>query len=659
MAQTFVISSGVTTGYVLSAGDVEIVSSGGTASGTQVLSGAVESALAGGTVSAGVVAGGTQFIAGAAFGEVISSGGTEFVQSGGYVSGTVVLSGGSAVFSSGSFGTPVVDSGGTLTVGGIAYDPLVSGGGLEVVSGAGAVGEFGGLLSGAVESIGAGGTDSYDRVSAGATLDVLSGGLGNLDSVIGGSAVVAGGGTLRYASVVSGGQVLVASGGVAARATVFSGAIAVQDGGLASGGTVSSGALTLAGAGASSTEMTIANGGTEVVSAGATSLLDAVGPGGEQIASSGATISGLGVQSGGAIFVDNGAALTGVVVSGGGAVDVPLTFTNGATASYDSATNVLTVSTGGGSATVQLGASQPTPPSLILGAAPGGGTQVTFGCYAGGTRILTPRGEVAVETLRAGDLVTTARGEARSVRWMGRRHVDFAVVPHGPDVSPVRVRAGAFGEARPRRDLWLSPEHAVLVTLPEAGEVLIPVRHLIDDAAIVQECLPAVTYWHVELESHDILLADGLPAESWLDTGNRAMFENAPVPELRPHFVRGDAVAWQGRACVPLVEGGALLAAARAQVARAAAGLGLAGPGACEATLAAGVNRVSVPAGVTRVHLRSPAGRNDYDSRRLGALLTALQLEGAAMALDDPRLVRGFHDVELHPAGPVRWTNGA
>jgi hypothetical protein len=106
------------------------------------------------------------------------------------------------------------------------------------------------------------------------------------------------------------------------------------------------------------------------------------------------------------------------------------------------------------------------------------------------------------------------------VRWLGHRRVDCRRHPRPGDAWPIRVRAGAFGENLPHRDLSLSPDHAVFV----APGLLVPVRYLINDATIVQEPVDAITYWHVELPTHDVLLAEGLPVESYLDTGNRGAF---------------------------------------------------------------------------------------------------------------------------------------
>ncbi len=166
-------------------------------------------------------------------------------------------------------------------------------------------------------------------------------------------------------------------------------------------------------------------------------------------------------------------------------------------------------------------------------------------CFVAGTQIATDRGEVAVESLRRGDRVVALRaGRFATVSWLGHRRVD-CVAARGRDVWPVRIAANAFASGEPARDLKLSPDHAVYV---DGG--LIPIRYLINGATITQEPARNVTYWHVELAAHDILLAEGLACESYLDTGNRGMFANAPTTACcpPPRALR----AWQDRACAPL-----------------------------------------------------------------------------------------------------------
>jgi hypothetical protein len=126
-------------------------------------------------------------------------------------------------------------------------------------------------------------------------------------------------------------------------------------------------------------------------------------------------------------------------------------------------------------------------------------------------------------------------------------------------VWPVRVAAGAFGEKIPHRDLWLSPDHAVYV-----DGVLIPIRLLVNGETIKQEERNEVTYWHVELEQHDVILAEGLPCESYLDTGNRAAFANChSIVQLHPELT---SEIREARGCAPLVVAGDAIEAARSRI---------------------------------------------------------------------------------------------
>jgi hypothetical protein len=147
------------------------------------------------------------------------------------------------------------------------------------------------------------------------------------------------------------------------------------------------------------------------------------------------------------------------------------------------------------------------------------GTDLSVQCFRAGTRVLTARGEIAVEALAVGDLVATRFGGITPVRWLGFRRIDCRAHSRPVNAWPVRVCAGAFGEDQPRRDLWLSPDHAVFI-----DGVLIPIRYLVNGSSVVQHACDVVAYWHVELDRHAVLLAEGLPCESYLDTGNRGAF---------------------------------------------------------------------------------------------------------------------------------------
>ncbi len=193
-----------------------------------------------------------------------------------------------------------------------------------------------------------------------------------------------------------------------------------------------------------------------------------------------------------------------------------------------------------------------------------GAATIDIVCFARGARIRTPDGDVPVEELAVGQDVVTASGETVAIKWIGRRRVDCRRHPQPWRVWPIRISAGAFGNGLPRRDLLVSPQHAIF----DHG-VLVPARFLINDTTIVQEPVGHVEYFHVELPKHDLLLAEGLPTESYLENGDRNSFENGGGPMLlHPDFSRW---SWDARACAELKVTGPELQAIRAKLARRAA----------------------------------------------------------------------------------------
>ena len=232
------------------------------------------------------------------------------------------------------------------------------------------------------------------------------------------------------------------------------------------------------------------------------------------------------------------------------------------TATYDPSGQMLTLSVGGAETiTFDLAGSGLTAAnSVLVNADPNGGIDLVT-CFAAGTRIATPRSDVAVEDLRAGDLVhAELGGTAQPVVWVGRRHLDCRRHPTPSQAWPIRIRAGAFGAGHPYRDLWLSPDHAVF-----ANDVLIPAKCLVNGSTIEQIEVDAIDYYHVELPRHDVLLANGLAVESFLDVnGNRGFFANGGAPViLHPDLT---ALAWEANGCAPLVVTGPALDAVRDQV---------------------------------------------------------------------------------------------
>lgn len=269
---------------------------------------------------------------------------------------------------------------------------------------------------------------------------------------------------------------------------------------------------------------------------------------------------------------------------------------------------------------------------------------LSVACFAGGTPILTPDGERPIEQLRAGDLVMTLDGPA-PLRWLGHRAIGFAPGANGganASARPIAVTAGAFGDGLPRQEVRFSPEHAVL-----AGGVLIPIGLLENGATLACDlACTEVTYYHLELDRHAIVYAAGLPAESWLDTGNRAMFENATDGRPGPT-----------EPCLATVHAGPEVEAVRAVLRHRASQAGMV---VCEELplqiSKPGTVRITVPQGASRVRLDVPTRRIAPDTRQLGALVTAVRVDHEPVNCADARLGRGFHQPESHRGAAVRWT---
>jgi hypothetical protein len=300
---------------------------------------------------------------------------------------------------------------------------------------------------------------------------------------------------------------------------------------------------------------------------------------------------------------------------------------------------------------------------------------VTPVCYCAGTRLAAARGSVPVETLRVGDLVKTRSGLHRPIRWIGHRTIDCRSEPVPEEVWPVRIAAGAFGEGQPERDLLVSPGHGICVDLDD--EVLIPALALVNGATVVQQPVDTVEYWHVELDSHDLLLAEGLLAESYVDTGNRGFFATG---EGRIDPDR--SAASHADFCRPFHDDGAMVAQARALLHAQALESGwtiAADPGEMhivadgaqiEPVIDGLVMRFMVPAATQDAWLVSEAARpwdigNGADRRVLGVSIRTLTInDGLSVCrivdASDPRLDDGAHACESDAQGGFsrRWTKG-
>ncbi len=279
------------------------------------------------------------------------------------------------------------------------------------------------------------------------------------------------------------------------------------------------------------------------------------------------TISGLGVkyENFQTVTIDAGATWTiagtgtgfaGVTIAGFNTHDAfdltDIAFTAGDTATVDGTTDVLTIKDSGGATldTLQLSGNFSAEFFHLADDGTGGMVITEDGtpCYCPGTMILTPGGEVVVEALRIGDLVTVLSGAARPIKWIGHRCYSGRFAQANTEILPIRIEAGALEPGIPHRDLYVSPLHALYL-----DGILVPAWVLVNGKTIERMGFAErVEYLHIELDTHDVILAEGVPAETFLDEDNRGMFHNAA--EFRALYPNGP----QGRAqyCAPRLEDG-------------------------------------------------------------------------------------------------------
>ena len=218
------------------------------------------------------------------------------------------------------------------------------------------------------------------------------------------------------------------------------------------------------------------------------------------------------------------------IIKGFGTDDkIDLTGISDAThADFDYATNTLTVS-GGSEAPVSFhfDPSQSFAGDFFHLSSDGGSglflTEDSNPCYCRGTMILTDRGERPVEELEIGDSVITGAGLRRPIKWIGRRSYSGRYILGRKDLLPICFKADSLGANLPQRDLWISPHHAMYLE-----GVLIEARALVNGVSIVQAAkVDQVEYFHIELESHDLVLVEGALSETFIDDDSRMMFHNA------------------------------------------------------------------------------------------------------------------------------------
>ena len=355
----------------------------------------------------------------------------------------------------------------------------------------------------------------------------------------------------------------------------------------------------------------------------------------------------------------------------------------GDVATLDTSTGVLTVTDGSSTILTMNNVGLQTGAQNDLAVF---GDTIEAVCFAAGTRILTATGERMIETLIQGDIVLTLAGDELSpkpVKWVGRRRIDLMTHPRPETVAPICIQRSAFADNVPHTDLLVSPDHAILVD----GR-LICARQLINGTTIRQETgLVSAEYFHVELEAHAILLAEGLPAESYLNTGNGGFFANSKDPlVLHPDLTdETDYPTREAGSCAPFVWDEANVRPIWQRLAERAAMLGQpvrpveASDDPALHIVAAGRKLRPVHADTGRFIFVLPRNAGTVqlvsrasaptdvrpwleDRRRLGVCLARIVLRDATQVweipMDHPDLQEGWWAVERDGWAIRRWTDG-
>lgn len=290
-------------------------------------------------------------------------------------------------------------------------------------------------------------------------------------------------------------------------------------------------------------------------------------------------------------------------------------------------------------------------------------------CFRAGTFLLTPNGPRPVETLRKGDLLVTHGGAIRPIVWHGQRRIDCRKHPRPEMVWPILIARDAFGRGVPSRDLYLSPDHALY-----CDGNLIPAKFLINGVSVRQVAVQTVIYHHVELESHDVIWADTLPAETYLDCGNRYNFAGQErAVALFPEFGQPDWDA--GRAFAPLVTRGTALTIVRARLHDRLEAQGfrctenrfrlIVDGKPLSLTVSSSDRHVAcLPAGASSAVFESPSSSPAEtdpaaeDRRPLGIAIADVHLDGLRIPGTHPRYGAGFYSPERSGKRWFRWTGG-
>jgi hypothetical protein len=150
-------------------------------------------------------------------------------------------------------------------------------------------------------------------------------------------------------------------------------------------------------------------------------------------------------------------------------------------------------------------------------------------CLTVETKVMTDHGLVRAGDLRPGDMVLTQDDGLQPIRWIGAQTLQFRNHPLVQKFRPIVFEPGALEQGVPATRLTVSPQHAILLRSPYAAllfgesEVFVAAKHLVNGTSIrVDRDCEKITYCHILLDMHAIILAEGAEVES-LYLGDVAM----------------------------------------------------------------------------------------------------------------------------------------
>lgn len=176
-------------------------------------------------------------------------------------------------------------------------------------------------------------------------------------------------------------------------------------------------------------------------------------------------------------------------------------------------------------------------------------------CFINGTQISTRKGFVAIENLKPGDLVLTRDNGFQPVRWLGVKHLTPQWLSQCPHLQPVKISAHAFGPGQPEQDLWVSPQHRLLIDSSLSAlyfgesEVFAAAGLVTNQPGLSRPHVARLTYVHLLFDQHQVVLSNGLWTESFLP--GKRLFSHGDVAtqreitQLFPELGAGDHSQYQ------------------------------------------------------------------------------------------------------------------